>query len=203
MLRAENPYPDIEQALPMSKKLRTLILPGLGNSGPDHWQSLWERQDSSCQRVEQNEWDAPRCEDWVASLDAAVAERDDPAVLVAHSAACALVMHWMVTASAPHRQRIRGALLVSPADPDGPNFPEGPTGFGPMPLHRLPFPSVVVASTDDPYIDAPCAKKFAEAWGSRFVLLQAAGHVNASSGLGSWPQGFALLDSLRGVQPAD
>jgi len=184
----------------VNDKPAALMLPGLGNSGPGHWQSHWERRDASCERVEQREWDTPRCGDWIARLDAAVAKRDVPVVLVAHSAACVLVLHWTAKAKAQHLQRIRGAMLVSPADPEGRNFPQGTTGFGPMPLRRLPFPSTVVASSDDPYVEPARARQFAEAWGSRFMLLQAAGHINVASGYGPWPEGFTLLDGLRGEQ---
>jgi predicted alpha/beta hydrolase family esterase len=66
-----------------------------------------------------------------------------------------------------------------------------------MPLRRLPFPSVVVASTDDPYVTTERARRFAEAWGSRFVTVGDAGHINSQSSLGDWPAGFALLQELR------
>lgn len=183
----------------MSDKLSTLILPGYGNSGPGHWQSHWERRDPSCVRVRQRNWDTPHCADWVAGLDTAVAKFDGAAVLVAHSAACAMLMHWVETAQPARLQRIRGAMLVAPADPDGPDFPADATGFGPMPLQRLPFASIVVASSNDPYVDATHAAQFADAWGGRFVLLQHAGHINADSGHGAWLDGFELLNSLRGM----
>ena len=178
-------------------KLPVLILPGIGNSGPEHWQTLWERQDPSCERVSQSEWEAPHCADWMARLSRVVGERSGHAVLAAHSSACPLVAHWAAAAPAEYVSRIRGALLVAPSDPDGPNYPIGPVGFSPMPLRALPFASIVVASTDDRYVAADRAREYADAWGSRFVLLQGAGHINAASGLGSWPEGYALLDSLR------
>jgi predicted alpha/beta hydrolase family esterase len=187
----------------MNHPITTLILPGLGNSGADHWQSQWERQDSSCERVNQNEWDAPRCKDWVARLDQAVAQHAAPLVLVAHSSACALVVHWAASAPESRLQRIRGALLVAPSDPDNPNYPPGPVGFGPIPLGPLPFPSIVVASSDDRYVAPERARQYAEAWGSRLVLLQAAGHINVAAGFGPWPEGYALLDSLRTAEPVD
>lgn len=179
----------------------TLILPGLGDSGPEHWQTRWEQMDPTCRRVRQAEWDAPDCADWAAVLDATVAGLSDDAVLVTHSSSCALVAHWARTASAEHLARIRGALLVAPSDPLGPAYPAGPTGFAPVPLDRLPFRSIVVASTDDEYVTMDQARAYADAWGSEFVDAGALGHINSASGLGEWPFGYALLQDLR--RPAD
>jgi len=172
-----------------------LILPGLYDSGPEHWQTLWERGHPGFRRVIQREWARPECADWVATLQGAVVETPD-AVLVAHSSACALVAHW---AAAYPGGRVRGALLVAPSDPEAPAYPEGPTGFGPMPLGRLPFPSIVVMSADDVYVTPERGAAFARAWGSRRVDLGDGGHVNGQSGLGEWPSGFALLEQLRGA----
>ena len=181
----------------------SLILPGLGNSGPAHWRSYWERQDPTCRRVLQAEWDAPRCADWVAVLDAAVAGALGPVVLIAHSSACALVAHWAREAAPGPAARVRGALLVAPSDPEGARYPAGPTGFAPVPLERLPFSSVVVASADDVYVSLERARAYATAWGSRFVDVGPAGHINAASGLGAWPAGYALLEELRGAAGSD
>ncbi len=175
----------------------TLILPGLSNSGPEHWQSVWERMDSQCRRVMQAEWERPRCADWVATLDEAIATTDGDVVLVAHSSACALVAHWAVAADASLLARVRGALLVAPSDPDGPNYPEGPSGFGPVPLAPLPFRSIVVASRDDRYVSVEQAARYADAWRSTLVDIGDAGHINSASNLGAWPSGYALLESLR------
>lgn len=176
----------------------TLILPGLFNSGPDHWQSHWERLDASCRRVVQADWDAPHCLDWVRTLDDAIATAAGDVVLVAHSSSCALVSHWAARASELQLGRVRGALLVAPSDPDGPNYPDGPSGFSPMPLGPLPFPSILVASTNDMYVSLAQARSYAFAWGSRLVVIGAAGHINSESGLGRWLDGYALLRELRG-----
>ena len=182
--------------------LRTtvLVLPGLSSSGPGHWQTLWEQNDPTCRRVEQAEWETPRCADWVATLDAAVTDSADPVVLVAHSSACSLVAQWARDAAADNLAKVRGALLVAPSDPEGPNFPDGPTGFAPMPLARLPFRSIVVASRDDPYVTMERAREYAAAWGSELVELGDAGHINAASGLGTWAVGYGLLQRLRTAQ---
>jgi predicted alpha/beta hydrolase family esterase len=185
----------------MDDGVATLILPGLGNSGPEHWQSQWERRDASCRRVLQREWDTPTCANWVARLDEVIASLPSAVVLAAHSLACALVAHWAAMASDGHLARVQGALLVAPSDPDGPNYPAGPTGFVPVPLQRLPFPSIVVASSDDLYITPARARQYADAWNSRFVLLENAGHINVASGFGAWPEGYALLSVLRSTSP--
>jgi len=177
--------------------MTTLIRPGIGDSGPEHWQSYWEREDPSCRRVVQADWDTPRREDWVATLDAAMAIETTPVVFVAHSSSCALVAHWAGGATRDDLSRVRGALLVAPSDPDGPNYPPGPTGFGPVPLERLPFPSIVVASTNDAYVSLERARSYADAWGSTFVNVGPAGHINSATGLGAWPAGYALLNQLR------
>lgn len=180
----------------------TLILPGLYDSGPDHWQSRWQRRDPTCVRVQQRDWATPDCGEWVATLDAAIAALPDDAdaVLVAHSSSCAMVAHWAATAGDATRRRVRGALLVAPSDPDGPAYPEGPTGFAPVPEARLPFPSIVVASTDDEYVTPGRARAWADAWGSEYVEIGARGHINGASGLGDWPEGWAMLERLRGRQ---
>lgn len=176
----------------MSTPVRVLLLPGLWNSGPEHWQSHWERADPSFVRVRQRDWVNPVRWEWVAALEAAIASAGPGVVLVAHSAACALVAFWAAATS----RTVRGALLVAPADTDAPSYPEGPSGWRPMPLSRLPFPSIVVASSDDEFVTLDRAAVFAEAWGSRFVDAGAAGHLNATSGLGAWSAGRALLDEL-------
>lgn len=166
-----------------------LILPGLYDSGPEHWQTLWLASQSGFRRVEQSDWVTPLCADWVANLDAAVVDVGRDALLVAHSAACALVAHWAVA----HGRQIRGALLVAPSDVEASTYPAGPVGFAPMPLGRLPFASTVVASTEDPYVSLYRAKLFAKSWGSRFVVIGPAGHINTAAGLGAWPAGLELL----------
>ncbi len=170
-----------------------LILPGLWNSGAEHWQTRWELAHPAFRRVVQDDWEHPRCSDWVARLDEAALRTPD-AVLVAHSSACALVAHWVAGGA---KGRARAALLVGPSDPEAESYPRGPVGFGPMPLIHLPFPSVVVASTDDPYVTVERAKAFAAAWGSRLTLVERAGHINSASGLGDWPAGYAFLEELR------
>lgn len=169
-----------------------LVLPGFGGSGPRHWQTLWEQANPSFIRVNQNDWHTPVCSDWIVRLESAVAQAGPDTVLVAHSMACLLVAHWVAATSL----RISGALLVAAPDPDGPVFPRGASGFSPFPRDRFPFRSIVVASTNDPYGSAEFNSRCASDWGSRFLTIGDAGHINAHSGLGSWPQGLDLLKIL-------
>ena len=172
-----------------------LMLPGYGDSGPEHWQSRWEAADASLRRVVQRDWLAPTLAEWRETLDRAVTACDRPPILVAHSLGCALVAHWARQADRP----VAGALLVAPADTDMVALVlEAVASFAPVPLEPLPFPSIVVASSDDPYVTLERAQIFARVWGSRFVVIEAAGHINADSGYGDWLQGYRLLDELRG-----
>ena len=176
---------------------RTLLLPGLYNSDPGHWQSRWEVRDETMKRVIQDDWETPHCADWVARLDQTLAYAGPDILLVAHSAGCALVAHWAVGCQ---QGQVRGALLVAPSDPEAPSFPSGPTGFSPIPLLRLPFPSIVVASSNDPFVTIARAQTFASAWGGEFVTMGEVGHINTASGLGAWPEGLALLRNFRETQ---
>ena len=164
-----------------------LILPGLGGSGPAHWQSLWQIT-YGYRRVEQANWDQPQLADWLINLERAVANAGNGVVLVAHSLACSLVAHF--AQSQP--QRVIGAFLVSPADVDSRRCtPEETRCFSPIPQAPLPFPAHVVTSADDPYVDRERAEFFAKNWRAGFSDIGCCGHINASSGLGAWPEGHA------------
>lgn len=169
-----------------------LILPGIGNSGSDHWQTYWEAAHPDFVRVPLGNWNHPVCSGWLTVLEKAVADSGPDTVLVAHSLACLLVAHW----AASHSQPIRGALLVSVPDPSGPNFPLEATGFSPVPLQPFVFPCVIVSSTNDPYGSEEYMRHCAEAWGSQYISVGALGHINSESALGDWPQGFAILQEL-------
>jgi predicted alpha/beta hydrolase family esterase len=168
-----------------------LILPGLGGSGPTHWQSRWEELQREYRRVSMPDWDRPELTTWVSTLAAAVAAAPAGAVIVAHSLGCLAVAHW-----AAQGGRARAALLVAVPDPDGREFPDVARSFGPVPLTPLGFPTHVVASRDDPYGSFEFARRCAAAWQSQLTDIGCAGHINADSGLGVWPEGQKLLSGL-------
>jgi predicted alpha/beta hydrolase family esterase len=169
-----------------------LLVPGIGNSGPTHWQSYWEAEHDGYTRVQQNDWDHPVCADWVDALELAAQRAGPGALIAAHSLGCLVVASWLARTSI----RIAGALLVAVPDPSGASFPSEAKGFHPVPPGPLPCPSLVVASSDDPYSDIAFATQCADAWGSRLINIGQAGHINAASGLGRWDEGQRLLRSL-------
>jgi predicted alpha/beta hydrolase family esterase len=170
-----------------------LVVPGLGGSGPGHWQSLWAEGRPGWARLEQRDWDEPRLDEWRTALEEAVCAVDGRVVLVAHSLGSLLVAHW---ARGGTWQRVVGALLVAPADVDAASRGTSLRAFAPVPVERLPFPSWVVASSDDPYCAFERARSFAVAWGARFLSAGAAGHLNVASGHGPWRQGKHLLQQV-------
>ncbi|HEY4307491.1 MAG TPA: alpha/beta hydrolase [Gemmatimonadaceae bacterium] len=178
-------------------KAQVLTLPGLWSSGPEHWQSRWERGDDAFERVEQDEWETPRLSDWVARLDATLRGRSGPVVLAAHSAGCILAADWAQRARLTERAKVIGVLLVAPADSERASFPLGPTGFAPLPMSVIAFPTIVVASKNDPFVTFDRSASFAKAWGSQLHDAGMSGHLNAASGHGPWPEGRALLEHLR------
>ena len=168
-----------------------LILPGIGGSGPEHWQSVWQCQRCDYQRIEMPDWDAPRLEVWVSAIDAAVRSQASAPVIVAHSLGCLALAHW-----ASRGGRLHGALLVAVPDPTGPEYPEAAASFSQVPLVPFGFPSRVVASRNDSYGSFEHAERCAKAWHSELFDVGELGHINAESRLGAWPEGQALLCGL-------
>jgi predicted alpha/beta hydrolase family esterase len=165
-----------------------LIIPGHGNSGPDHWQTRWERQLSTARRIEQADWDAPRRDDWADRIVKEIGRAKRPVVLVAHSLGVAAVAH---AAARLEPGQVRGAFLVGLPDVENPDLiPEVELDFGPIPRDPLPFPSVLVASRTDPYCSYEKAEDIAYAWGSAIVDAGDSGHLNTASGHGPWPEGL-------------
>jgi len=169
------------------------IVPGLGNSGEDHWQSFFERSGDNFKRIWQQEWDAPDCKDWIASVDKAIAGYDPATViLVGHSLGCLTIAHW----ATQYRKKIKGALLVAPSDFEAPQYTFPATGFAPVPGERINFRTIVVASANDQWVSIERARFFADNWGSEFISIGDAGHINTSSGHGQWHEGLAILKTL-------
>jgi len=182
----------------MTQTITVLLLPGWLDSGPGHWQTLWESQ-PGFSRVQQHDWQWPRRGDWMARLEEVILGSSGPVLLAAHSLGCHLAAAW--SAHSAHGHRAAGALLVAPPDLDRDDTPTPVAAWRPAPRTRLPFPSVVVASDDDPFASIEATKALADDWGAALWRIGPVGHVNAESGLGDWPEGLArLLDLAHGAR---
>ncbi|RDE07835.1 RBBP9/YdeN family alpha/beta hydrolase [Pelagibacterium lacus] len=171
----------------------TLIVPGYLGSGEGHWQRHWLARDPRAVLVEQDNWEAPDLDRWLARLGDYVA-RFPGSTLVAHSLGVPLVAHL---ARRHPDLDIARALFVAPADVDlRVDVHECFRSFVPMPLNRLSFPVTVAASRNDIYVAFERAASFAVAWGARLIDLGYAGHVNVESGFGAWPGAPDLLPPL-------
>lgn len=170
-----------------------LLAPGYDNSGPDHWQAHWARLLPNSARIVQDEWLAPRCEDWCARIAGCIANGQRPALVVAHSLACIAVVHW---AQRHPRGRLAGALLVAPADVMTDLPVQIDESFRPIPTTPLSFPSTLVASRNDAFCSFARSSALAQAWGAELVDAGTLDHINSAMRLGDWPFGLAALGAL-------
>lgn len=170
-----------------------IIIPGYGNSGAEHWQTCWQRRLPNSRRTQPASWDFPEHDDWIAALDREITATEGPIILIAHSLGTITVAEW---ASEHPGDRIIGALLVAIPDVQRPDLPDAIQGFANPRLSPLPFPSIAVLSSDDPYCALKRGRLFAEQLGARIETLGDYGHINHESGLGEWEEGLKWLDEL-------
>ena len=170
-------------------------IPGLRNSDAVHWQSIWERKyPEQFSRIQQENWQEPECSSWIQRIeDTLSTAKLEEAILIGHSVGCAAILQWF----ARYQKPVKGALLVAPSDVDHPCYPSYIRGFSPMPLAKLPFKTIVVASTNDHVVALERARYFSDCWGSTFESVSDAGHIEGKSGYGAWPEGLDLLKHLR------
>lgn len=165
---------------------RTVIIPGLHNSGPTHWQSWLETRLPQSLRIDLPEWHEPRLQEWTEAVLSALS-KEAPALLVAHSFGCLAA----IRAASRFPAGVSGLLLVAPAHP-------GKFGLNPARFDlRLTARTVLVASDNDPWMSARHAAALADALGADFLNLSEAGHINAQSGYGPWPGGLKLVEGLQ------
>lgn len=174
-----------------------LIVPGWQGSGEQHWQSYWQHYLPNYQRVEVADWQQPQRQDWVPALDQAIRRCQGPVILIAHSLGCISTAHWAATASVSQRQKVKGALLVAPADVERAGCPEALRPFAPIPTAALPFATQVVGSSNDYAASEARARELARLWGADVAILPGAGHINVASGHHRWSEGLVWLDQLE------
>ena len=174
-----------------------LIVPGRGNSGPQHWQSHWLKELPNSSRVQQSDWGKPQPTDWVGSLDAAVSAAPRRVVLIAHSLATSTVVKWAAGADARQTAKVAAAFLVATTDVENPDPSfDLVRPFAPLPRQNLAFPSLVVASRNDPRVSFSRSLEFAQAWGADFADAGEVGHIGNEAHLGVWAPGLLWLGGL-------
>jgi len=172
--------------------LNTVFVAGYGNSIDGHWQEIWHKKTENSYWVEQKEWDSPECSDWVEVLDTLLQSLEGPILLITHSLGGSTLVEW----NKKHSANIVGAFIVAVPDVHSDYFPAAISGYQELALAPLPFPSMLVASTDDPYASVERAEYLAKHWGSSLTNVGALGHINVASNVADWPAGAKLLDEF-------
>jgi uncharacterized protein len=170
------------------------IIPGFGGSGPEHWQTYFEKSEENFQRIEQKDWNAPDMNEWTETIEKAISVYDpQTVVLVGHSLGCLTIAAWAVR----YNKKIKAALLVAPPDTELLHEKLQKKLFEQIPTEEINFRTILVASTNDPWGSIEMAEFYAGKWGSEFINIGAAGHINDLSGHGEWRQGLEILYSLE------
>jgi predicted alpha/beta hydrolase family esterase len=175
-----------DELIALAARLEFVLVPGFKDSGPEHWQSFWQRKIPVFRRITQHRWDDPDVEHWVHAINRLLETHTRPAVLIGHSLgalACACV-------AGDGHPRVAGLMLVAPAEPA--RFEADAR----VPQRNLGAPTLVAASEDDPLMSMTRAQHWAQVWGADLVDLGEAGHINAEAGFGPWPHGLELLARL-------
>jgi len=171
--------------------LCTVLVPGINDSGPEHWQSCWGRSHPHWRRIAQRDWLQPDLEGWLAAIRRAIGQHGAPVLLIGHSFGA--LSSWYYASRFP--DQIAGVVLVAPAEPVRFEIEDRILAV------PLPVPSLMFASHNDPLLTISRARYWATAWESELVDVGDAGHINAQSGFGAWPHGLerveAFADRLR------
>lgn len=174
----------------------TIFVAGYGNSVNGHWQEIWHKQSTNSYWVEQQDWEHPNRDDWVETLNKLVQSIEGPILFITHSLGGSTINEW----AQQYTANILGALIVAAPDVQRYDFPKEITGYGNLPLNALPFPSLMLSSSNDPYASLERALLFAKHWGSKFINVGDLGHINTASNIENWPEGkkhlTQFIDSL-------
>ncbi len=169
------------------------IIPGYQGSEPDHWQSWIESKGANFRRIHQHDWSNPDISEWASNIDKAIRDYDpENVILVAHSLGCHSVAEWVKK----YNRRIKAALLVAPPDAELVNSKIKRNLIETDYIIHFPFRSTVIASSTDPWISIEKAFFYAKSWGSEFINIGDAGHINTLSGHGKWEQGYDILRKI-------
>jgi predicted alpha/beta hydrolase family esterase len=168
--------------------VRLLVIPGLNDSGPAHWQSwLQAHFGRHAVRVDQDDWASADLSRWAQRIEMTMARHPGSRwIAAAHSFGCLALLRHLAQGG----EGVLAALLVAPADPA--KFGVA----GKLPLSRLAIPSVLLASETDPWMKFESASIWARVWGSQLISLGDAGHINTEAGFGPLPQARSLVEAM-------
>jgi predicted alpha/beta hydrolase family esterase len=171
-------------------------IPGYSNSSEEHWQSIIEQEQKiPVRRIGQKDWYSPDCKQWISVLDDYLAGYDfSKVILIGHSLGCITIIHWLHK----YKKKIKAAILVAPADAGSEKFQKEiqAEGFNPVPLEKLDCYSVVVASENDEWVSLEKAEFYSDQWGSQFMNIGKAGHINVTSGYGKWDNIYEIIENI-------
>ena len=171
-----------------------VVVPGLGGSGPTHWQTHWELAFPDWIRCEQRDWDHPSRDEWVHTLGLVVASSTRPVVLVGHSLGVATIAH---AAAAGLLAKVESAFLVAMPDIERADFPmDLCPGFSPLPRDPLPFHAMMVGSSNDPWTSPERLRSFTTILGAAYVDVGKRHHIGTHSELGAWEEGLGLFSDF-------
>jgi len=168
---------------------KVLILHGWGGSDTPHWQDYLARDLASEHFAVYfpalPHRDAPLLAQWTSTLESII-EDFRPNIVVCHSLACMLFLHYCETHSDVSFDKV---LLVAPPaqSTDNPEI----ASFFPYPTPCINAKEkLLVASTNDHYATTVDAINLAMQTGCETHILEDAGHINTDAGYGEWS--FAL-----------
>ena len=175
--------------------MKYVLSPGYTNSGPDHWQTHLENTYTSFERIIHDNWDFVDRERWVQEIENTLCLLDDEIIVIGHSCGSNAIAQLANTDS-PHKFKVKAAVLVAPANVDDKHLPPDITAQSPLPYNKLPFPTLVIGSDNDPFMSLKVLEDLAEAWGAELTVLPSAGHIASSDGYGVWPEVAELIEEF-------
>jgi predicted alpha/beta hydrolase family esterase len=177
---------ELSEYLSVPRKYEFVTVPGIRNSGPEHWQTWIEEIVGEFRRIKLGDWDTPDLGHWTAAIGECLSNSTRPAILVAHSFGCLAAAQFALD----YPEQVAGVLLVAPADPS--RF----SGVTAPRKAELSCPGILVASRNDPWMEIDVARDWARAWGLEFWDEGRAGHINAASGHGRWIAGLNAFSRI-------
>jgi predicted alpha/beta hydrolase family esterase len=172
-------------------------VPGYTNAGPAHWQTLLEDKFVNFERVIQQDWLSPVREKWIQGIEETLSKIEGDIILVGHSCGAVAIVQWALACDS---SKVKGALLVSPADIDSDSAIVPIQVQRPLPESRLPFSTKLIYSDNDEHSSALRSEKMGSDWGSELILVKGASHFHTEAGFGQWPEAEQWIAQLAGAE---